>query len=240
MNQGTNALWPHEIRALIFDLDDTLFPERLYVQSGFKYIANVMSIRYKLDSIEVFKELIADFDAGIRGKNFNRVLERNGINYNPSEINALVMEYRDHDPDIEIPKSTIKALDHMKKNGLKLGLITDGFLVAQKKKVETLCLKHYMSSIVYTDELGKDFWKPNIKPFKVICDSISEPPAFCAYIGDNPSKDFKGAKEFGMLTIQTLQWSCIDTSGLNEEYLPHGFVEDLNGVINIINMKKLK
>ncbi len=41
------------IRAVVFDMDDTLYDEMTFVQSGFRSVAQYLSTRFNLDKGEV-------------------------------------------------------------------------------------------------------------------------------------------------------------------------------------------
>ena len=43
------------IKAVVFDLDDTLISEREYIRSGFRVVSKYFSNRYDLDESEVYK-----------------------------------------------------------------------------------------------------------------------------------------------------------------------------------------
>ena len=53
-------------------------------------------------------------------------------------------------------------------NSIKIGLISDGYLVAQERKISALKLKERVHSIILTDNLGKECWKPSKIPYEKI------------------------------------------------------------------------
>ena len=69
-----------ELRALIFDLDDTLYPERTYVISGFRAVAAWAEEHIGIPQKQAFDELCQLFESGIRGNTFNYWLEKHGFN----------------------------------------------------------------------------------------------------------------------------------------------------------------
>ena len=46
------------IKAVVFDLDDTLYPEKQYTESGFHHVASIISKSTNISEIEIFSELI--------------------------------------------------------------------------------------------------------------------------------------------------------------------------------------
>ena len=83
-----------------------------------------------------------------------------------------------------------------------LALITDGYLQAQRNKVRALDLEQLFERIIYTDEYGKDHWKPSPFPYQLVMESFSAEGSECAYVGDNIEKDFVAPNKLGWLTVQ--------------------------------------
>jgi len=216
-----------ELNALVFDLDDTLYPEIDYVRSGFVVVSGLLEKLYGLQKEDSYKELMETFYGGIRGKNFNAFLDGRGLDYSEDVIIELVGAYREHKPKITLPEVSKRTLVSLSEKGFKLGLLTDGFLEAQKKKVESLGLESFLNAIVYTDVLGEEFWKPNARPFVEITRMLEVSGKECSYVADNPEKDFKGAKECGMLGIQTLHWARKDFASVSETYRPDIVIDSL-------------
>jgi putative hydrolase of the HAD superfamily len=58
------------IRAIIFDIDDTLYPERDYVLSGYRAVADAFAGRLG-EADAVHARMVALFDTPHRGRVFN-------------------------------------------------------------------------------------------------------------------------------------------------------------------------
>ena len=83
-----------------FDLDDTLYPEREFVHSGFTAVARHLD---DLGVIEVESFLHAAtslFAAGARGNVFDLALERLAVVFPAERMGELVRVYREHQPQI--------------------------------------------------------------------------------------------------------------------------------------------
>ena len=74
------------------------------------------------------------------------------------------------------------------------GIITDGYLVAQKRKVAALGLEQLVDYVVYSDEFGRDHWKPSSVPYLIMMKMTGCTGPDCSYVSDNPLKDFVTAK----------------------------------------------
>ncbi len=58
-----------------------------------------------------------------------------------------------------------KNLNALKNMGCKLGIISDGYKVSQRNKVKKLKADKLFDKIIITDELGRDYWKPDERSF---------------------------------------------------------------------------
>lgn len=189
------------IKAIVFDLDDTLISERDYIKSGFKYVSKIISDRYKLDNNEVYEVMRELFKESSKNV-FNRVLDNFNIKYKKEEVLYLVKEYREHKPNIEFYKDVIPTINKLRNNGYKLGIITDGYKETQNKKIDVLNCKTLFDEIIITDELGKEYWKPHERSYKLMSKKLNVDLSEMVYIGDNEAKDFVTANLLGVKTIR--------------------------------------
>jgi putative hydrolase of the HAD superfamily len=187
-------------RAMVFDLDDTLFPERDYVLSGFKAAGEWLKKEHGLrDFFPRAKQL---FDQGSRGRIFDEVLAQYAQPLPPDIIGRLVAVYRAHTPEISLAPEVSQLLGALRESGVKTGVLTDGFLETQKKKVEALGLAPLVDEVVYSDAFGRAAWKPAPRPFREMETALGVKSADCLYIGDNPTKDFLGARNAGWRSLR--------------------------------------
>ena len=174
------------IKAVIFDLDDTLCPEIEYVKSGFKAISK-----------EFKDEKLFDLLYSLFKSDRANVYQRAG--FSNEEIKKCIEIYRNHKPELTLSKDARDVLLYLKSLGIKLGIITDGRPEGQRNKIEALGLSEYVDCIIVTDELGGvEFRKPNTKAFKIMKEKLSVEFREMIYVGDNPIKDFIAPKKLGM------------------------------------------
>jgi len=188
------------LQAVVFDLDDTLYAERDYVFSGFRAVAVRTEKEFGLPAEQSFVELRRLFETGVRGATFDRFLDLYGLSTDQN-VAAMVQTYRQHKPQISLDDATRALLERL---GLRcrLGLVTDGALDVQRRKVAALDLTGLLDVIVYSDALGRDAWKPSPKPFHTVLGRLSVDATAALYVGDNPAKDFRGARRVGMSTVR--------------------------------------
>lgn len=191
-----------EKKAVIFDLDDTLYYERDYVYQALEEVAAYLAEKFQKNSIQLWEQMCDLLEKEGRGHIFNRICEIHQIQ---EDIPKLVTIYRNTTPNLTLYKDAQKCLDRLKKQGIKTGLITDGCFLVQRKKVEALALYKQIDKIIITDEKGLKYWKPSIQPYQDILKQLQVNPEDAVYIGDNPKKDFIGAKTIGMDTIRIIR-----------------------------------
>lgn len=186
-------------KAVVFDLDDTLYEELQYVYSGFRAVAVHLCSQYGLDegrSLHRMQELLEESG---RGRIFNVVLEENGLD--DQLVPELVGVYRNHIPLLQLYPDAQSILSQLHGQA-KLGLITDGAAEVQWNKIRALKLETIMDIIVVTGDYGAENWKPSPFPYRRVMEKLKVPPEDCVYIGDNPEKDFITAKQLGWRTIR--------------------------------------
>lgn len=193
------------ITTVIFDLDDTLFDEIDFCRSGFRAAAQylaTLSDRYSADA--VFDVLWKCFITGDCGSTFDLALAELGIPSEPPLIHTLVEMYRTHLPALTLPTESRDILGELK-DRYTLGLLTDGFLPTQRLKVQALGIKHYFKAIMYTEELGREHWKPSPLGFQRLLEALDARPEQAVYVADNETKDFIAPNRLGLLTVQLLR-----------------------------------
>ena len=193
------------ITVVVFDLDDTLYDEIDYCRSGLAAVAEHLAALPGLPPADrVLAALWGQFSAGNRTKTFNAALDELGIPLDSRLVRQLVDVYRRHVPAITLPDESRRVLDELKtKYGL--AMLTDGFMPAQELKVQALGIEGYFESIIYTEKLGREFWKPSPVGFEKIMDDLGARAENAVYIADNEKKDFIAPNNLGFSTIRLVR-----------------------------------
>jgi len=204
------------IKTVIFDLDDTLYNEIDYCKSGFHAVAAFLAEQHDSPPADcVFDAFWKQFSEGNRKTIFNAVLDQFGIAFDDSLIRKLVEVYRTHVPKITLPDDSRDVLDQLKTK-YTLALLTDGFLPAQQLKVQALGIEKYFKSIIYTEQLGRDFWKPSTAGFEKLLQILNAKPQNTAYVADNRKKDFIAPNKLGFFTVQLIRPARLHTKSSEE------------------------
>ncbi len=102
-----------KLHAIIFDLDDTLYPECEYVRSGFRAVAAWIETNLGIPQNVVMQEFLQLFAEGKRGNIFDLWLSSRGID--PTLwVPQMVKIYREHRPCITPYKDVLTLLPRLR------------------------------------------------------------------------------------------------------------------------------
>jgi len=202
---------------LVFDLDDTLYKEVDFLQSGYQFICD----QFQLDQ-QVAQQMLQGY---FERKNvFQELIDQYRL---PVSLIELIEMYRLHEPNISLDPSTKSTLDDLfQMDYVALALLTDGRSITQRNKIKALGLETYFKEIVISEEFGSE--KPN--PANYLYFSEKYPDFHCYYIADNVQKDFISPNRLGWTSI------CLKDKGKNvhtqnknvpSSHLPHYTITDL-------------
>lgn len=187
----------HPGGAIVLDLDDTLYLERDYVRSG---IAAVGAwVGKTLNAVGFVEAAAALFEGGRRERLFDAAFAEIGIDASAALIARATYEYRRHRPTISLTADAEDFLDRTA--AIPLALVTDGWALSQRMKVGALRLRERsIFPLVYTDDWGRDYWKPHVRAFAHVAATLAPCSSFI-YVGDNPTKDFLAPRALGWRTV---------------------------------------
>ncbi len=189
---------------VVFDLDDTLYPERQFALCGFRACGEWARTQFGVEGVS--EEMTRLLDVGMLGKLFTTVLQTHIPGHGPEHLQILREVYRGAAAELTLFDDGAWALDHYAAKG-PLGLITDGTHTVQRKKVMALALEPRFHEIVYTDALGEDraYFKPHPMAYERVAAAIGAPGDRYVYVGDNPAKDFVAPNAMGWTTVQVVR-----------------------------------
>ena len=117
------------ILGVIFDLDDTLYSEKQYVRSGYKAVAKLLGDEALADRLWTYFE---------NGKPaIDELLNELGCMGRKEEC---LEAYREQIPEITLYDGVVDLILELKSKGIKVGIITDGRVSGQKRKIQALGL----------------------------------------------------------------------------------------------------
>lgn len=217
-------------KLIITDLDDTLYPEINFTYSGFRSVSDYLSNKHNLNSKDLFNFLQKSFTNGARGNNFNLLLEKFSIK---EDLNYLINLFRKHKPQISLYPDAKKILDYLKLKQILLVLMTDGYLVTQKNKIDALKIKDYFDKIIVNDiSKGRD--KSDQKIYINLMNKMKTNLSDITFIGDNPRKDFKAPSKLGIQLVRIIRKEGIYSQEQDIEK-PDFTITTLDSIKKIIN-----
>lgn len=186
---------------IIFDLDDTLYDEGSYVQSGFRAVAAFGAGRFGWDAEVSYRFMTETLDREGRGAIFDRWLTKFG-GYRKGLVRECVRVYRHHTPSIRLYDDAKKLLPRIA--SYPLYLVTDGHKVVQQKKVEALGIWQAFRHVYITHRYGICHAKPSAHCFERVREREKCDWRQMIYVGDNPVKDFVNLNPLSMHTVRVL------------------------------------
>jgi putative hydrolase of the HAD superfamily len=190
-------------RAVLFDLDDTLYPEHQFVDGGFRAVGRFLAARSGDSEAALTDRLWALHVRDGRGSLFDTLLTELGMGNDPELVLACLIVYRDHPTRLEPFPGVEAMLDGLRAAGIRTGVVSDGVGAVQARKLAGLgSVADRLDVVVMTDLLGPGHAKPSPVAFRVACRLLDVPPSATIYVGNDPRKDFAGARAAGLATIR--------------------------------------
>lgn len=190
------SLISDRIKAIIFDLDDTLYDcSGTLVLKSKKLAAKIISKAVKCSETEALKlQLELEDRLGPKADIFHKIANQYNLPEDFCEeisntINTLEVEGATLFP------GTMASIDELKRTGYKLFLVTFGNREIQEKKIKVLDLESAFDEIIITENpLGKE------KCFKEILAKYGLEPEQVLCVGDKIKDEIEVGKRLGMST----------------------------------------
>lgn len=188
-----------EIRAVIFDLDNTLLDR----SSTFKAftISFLNHYFYQLESRQHLLERIIALDQdGYKDKRvlFQELIEELPWASKPDHT-ELIRYYNDHYvKNAILMEHALDVIRHIKSK-YQTALITNGRNEIQYGKIDHLGIRDAFDFIIVSEEAGCK--KPDRRIFEAALNALALQPAQCIYVGDHPVNDIEGACQAGLSAI---------------------------------------
>ena len=193
------------VKVIVFDLDDTLYPEIEFVQSGFAAVSEYFFNLYPKHSKEsLYAMMLQELEENGRGKVFDVVLEYLGCK-SKKMIRETLSIYRLHTPTLTLPQESLEILEYYSSQNIPLYIVTDGNKIVQNNKIQALDVAPFIKTSFITHRYGKIHAKPSPYCFVKIAEKEGVKYEDIVYIADNINKDFVGIKKLGFRTIRIKQ-----------------------------------
>lgn len=222
------------VTVVVFDLDDTLYPEEAFACSALAAAGRHASAAHGIAGMEA--ELLGHWARGHRKELFQQAYRSLGRGELPASLGAnLLKAYREHRPE-SLPwfpdaRDVVGRL-HARH---ALELISDGFLPTQANKFHALGAGIWIPNPIFTESLGREHWKPSPKAFEMVMSRHPIGTRF-VYVADNPSKDFVAPRTLGWQAIRVARPSGVyHAAAVHPEGPPHITIEDLTSLPDLLS-----
>ena len=128
-------------------------------------------------------------------------------------------------PDVIPTLTTLKDL------GIRLGILSDGLVEIQEKRLKALGISRFFDFTVFSEEIGIN--KPSPKVFKYALKVANTSPRESAMVGDNVKTDIYGANRVGMLSIWIRRGRFKDISPSSNKELPKFVINKLDQILKL-------
>ena len=220
------------IKAVVFDLDDTLYMECEYVMHALANVAQFISDEYKIRN--AYSKLTALY-AVDRKHVFDRIISQENL-HDPQALNKMIKAYKNAEiKHLTANVGVIELLNLLHEKSIKLGIITDGDIAIQNMKIEALGIRRWFDEVIVTDSLGGIACrKPNPEAFLLMAKALGVQVDEMIYVGDNPEKDFVVSETLPITTIQYDNGGIYSQSAYSKNILPKVKINDMKNIMEII------
>ncbi len=189
------------IKAVLFDLDGTLLDRdtsvKKFVEDQHTRLSSVLSHIPKKIFAEKFIALEQNGYVW-KDKVYQKLADELAVRRMPP--GELLEDYLTHFKHHCTPfPNLVTMLDELKKKGLRLGLVTNGYGVFQNDTIKALEIKEYFDTILISEMEGLS--KPDPLLFERAAERLNVKTEECMFVGDHPKNDVEAAKNTGMLAV---------------------------------------
>lgn len=124
-----------------------------------------------------------------------------GISITDEQAIQFNSQYNEEQSSIKMTENMCAILDCCKQRFDRIGIITNGDAKNQRKKINRMGLKHWISPELVIISGEHNVLKPSIEIFMIAGMAASTSPKEMIMIGDSYQTDICGAANYGMKTI---------------------------------------
>lgn len=194
-----------EWKAILFDLDDTLYNQREWLSGAFLLAGQCLEDELGVPALRAQAKLL-DLSAkygSSSGNLFNRLLASYDIAEDPVLIEALVRRFYEYcPPKLPTYPGVFKTLRGIRSAGLVCGVITNGRSEVQRSKINALGIAEFFTVVLVSGDFGDAWKKPSSRMYREALVELGMEGSECVYVGDNPGIDFVPAREAGYYTVR--------------------------------------
>lgn len=195
-NWPAHTSLPAETRALLFDLDDTLYDRGA---TFYRWAGAFVQSHLPPSEHEAGCALLCQLDANGTAARVDLFQAFQRSYPGLYEVAAIIETYYQQFPaymELGHMETLRAAIRHAR---MPIGIVTNGFVRQQQGKIAALGLDTLCSCIFISEQFGAA--KPAAAIFLAAAASLQVPAEQILFIGDNPTTDICGAHQVGMRTL---------------------------------------
>jgi len=184
------------IRAVVFDMDNTLFDFVEAKIKACKAVVEYLGLDDEWGLLNYFLRRVHGFEDN---RNIRDFMLDKGI-YSQKKFEECCRIYEGvklH--NIQPYPGVIDVLERLKKMGLKLAVVTDALNGHALKRLQRAELIHFFDVVVSGDMTGKR--KPEPDSIKLALNKLGIRPKEAVMIGDSLRRDIEAGRRLGMITV---------------------------------------
>ncbi|MFH1394386.1 MAG: HAD-IA family hydrolase [Candidatus Micrarchaeota archaeon] len=221
------------IKAILFDLDNTLINFlRFKVETAKAAASAMVKNGLPVTEVQAYGKIFSVYDEkGIEyQKTFFDVVSPFGLEVNKAERiqQAAILAYLQKKFEVIKPYPMVKPTLEKLRERYKLGIITDAPRNKAWQRLVLTGLADEFDMVVTLDETLER--KPNPTPFQIALQRLGLLAPACLFVGDDPDRDIKGAKEVGMHTCLA-KYGLWNKRGITKADFEIEKFEDLIGLL---------
>ena len=194
------------IKAVIFDLDETLFDRTSSLKSFVAaQIVRHEALQFDDPDIVISKFLELDKRGRVSKLDVYRALLQTGLFFESDIPENLFREYENEFWRFAIPFAGINQMfADLKVDGVKTGIITNGHTHIQLRTLLALNLDKLVDDYLISDSEGTR--KPDQAIFELAVQRLDVETEECMFVGDSAVSDICGAMQAGMKRRVVSKW----------------------------------
>ena len=198
------------MRAVLFDLDDTLFDHRSSARAALREVHHVHARDAEFEEFErhhtrYLEEMHVEVLAGrigldeARRERFRRVFAALGLALRDDEVDTVATAYRTGYMSARRPlEGAADLLDAVRRHA-RVGIVTNNLFDEQRDKLAYCGLAGFVDALVVSDAVGVS--KPDPRIFTMALDRLGAAAQDAVMVGDSWENDIIGASAAGIRAV---------------------------------------
>ncbi|MDN5742352.1 MAG: HAD family hydrolase [Micrococcaceae bacterium] len=201
-----------EFRAVLFDLDNTLFDHLTSARGGLDTFVRSFGVELTPDLSNSWFEIEqANYDLFLSGELSFHAQRRERLRQflpligHPGPVGATELDevfaiyLRSYEEAWTAFPDAVPTLELLRSSGTTVGVITNGNHEQQAKKIKRIGIEPLLDLFFSSEQMGHA--KPTSSAFILPCEKMGISPSQVLYVGDNFRVDIEGARAAGLQAI---------------------------------------